>query len=209
MKFKRNYNNSQYNFVFLYLALLLNFSGYFVLSVKTQLQDRKQQPASKSKSNRIRGCWMLIHPFEIKTFRKMSLNTFYKLIAHRLEPTVFSHSQFSSCTFFKIYWFKSWVTFIVPGFGDLVPSGSMDQKSQEKLTFCSVYLLVGMALIAMCFKLMQVIVTSWYLINKGDIIWKVTISLHNLEPNILKWHIFVKLGVVWWDSQWSCWKCDF
>lgn len=41
------------------------------------------------------------------------------------------------------------------GFGDLVPGKSLMHRSTEKLALCSVYLLLGMALIAMCFKLMQ------------------------------------------------------
>ena len=41
------------------------------------------------------------------------------------------------------------------GFGDIVPGQSLDEGSQEKLIVCALYLLFGMALIAMCFKLMQ------------------------------------------------------
>lgn len=37
----------------------------------------------------------------------------------------------------------------------MVPGRSLDSGSQEKLIICSLYLLFGMALIAMCFKLMQ------------------------------------------------------
>lgn len=40
-------------------------------------------------------------------------------------------------------------------FGDMVPGQSLDEGSQEKLVVCAIYLLFGMALIAMCFKLMQ------------------------------------------------------
>ncbi|XP_022238374.1 TWiK family of potassium channels protein 7-like [Limulus polyphemus] len=49
------------------------------------------------------------------------------------------------------------VTLSTIGFGDLVPGDSVvsDQGSQEKLVICSLYLLIGMALIAMCFNLMQ------------------------------------------------------
>lgn len=41
------------------------------------------------------------------------------------------------------------------GFGDIVPGQSLGEGSQEKLIVCALYLLFGMALIAMCFKLMQ------------------------------------------------------
>lgn len=49
------------------------------------------------------------------------------------------------------------VTLSTIGFGDLVPGDSVvsDEGTQEKLVICSLYLLVGMALIAMCFNLMQ------------------------------------------------------
>ncbi|KAG8196592.1 hypothetical protein JTE90_014153 [Oedothorax gibbosus] len=49
------------------------------------------------------------------------------------------------------------VTLSTIGFGDLVPGVSVvsDDGTQEKLVICSLYLLVGMALIAMCFNLMQ------------------------------------------------------
>uniref|UniRef100_A0A5S6Q370 Potassium channel domain-containing protein n=1 Tax=Trichuris muris TaxID=70415 RepID=A0A5S6Q370_TRIMR len=49
----------------------------------------------------------------------------------------------------------SFVTLTTIGFGDMVPGKSLDSGSQEKLIICSLYLLFGMALIAMCFKLMQ------------------------------------------------------
>ncbi|KAK0415553.1 hypothetical protein QR680_012000 [Steinernema hermaphroditum] len=47
------------------------------------------------------------------------------------------------------------ITLSTIGFGDIVPGQSLDQGSQEKLIVCALYLLFGMALIAMCFKLMQ------------------------------------------------------
>lgn len=48
------------------------------------------------------------------------------------------------------------VTLSTIGFGDLVPGDSVvSDSSQEKLVICSLYLLLGMALIAMCFNLMQ------------------------------------------------------
>ncbi|PRD31706.1 UNVERIFIED_CONTAM: Kcnk18 [Trichonephila clavipes] len=49
------------------------------------------------------------------------------------------------------------VTLSTIGFGDLVPGDSVvsDDGTQEKLVICSLYLLTGMALIAMCFNLVQ------------------------------------------------------
>ncbi|XP_035208925.1 potassium channel subfamily K member 18-like, partial [Stegodyphus dumicola] len=49
------------------------------------------------------------------------------------------------------------VTLSTIGFGDLVPGDSVvsDDGTQEKLVICSLYLLAGMALIAMCFNLVQ------------------------------------------------------
>ncbi|CAD6199832.1 unnamed protein product, partial [Caenorhabditis auriculariae] len=62
-------------------------------------------------------------------------------------------------------WWEGWrwfdgayycfITLSTIGFGDLVPGQSLDEGSQEKLVVCALYLLFGMALIAMCFKLMQ------------------------------------------------------
>lgn len=37
----------------------------------------------------------------------------------------------------------------------MVPGKSLDSGAEHKLIICSLYLLFGMALIAMCFKLMQ------------------------------------------------------
>lgn len=47
------------------------------------------------------------------------------------------------------------INFSTIGFGDIVPGQSLGEGSQEKLIVCALYLLFGMALIAMCFKLMQ------------------------------------------------------
>ncbi|KAM3722785.1 TWiK family of potassium channels protein [Dirofilaria immitis] len=51
--------------------------------------------------------------------------------------------------------YYSFITLSTIGFGDIVPGQSLGEGSQEKLIVCALYLLVGMALIAMCFKLMQ------------------------------------------------------
>ena len=48
------------------------------------------------------------------------------------------------------------ITLSTIGFGDYVPGTSLDAwASQAKLVICALYLLVGLALIAMCFDLMQ------------------------------------------------------
>lgn len=62
-------------------------------------------------------------------------------------------------------WWEGWnpfdgayycfITLSTIGFGDIVPGQALDEGSQEKLVVCALYLLFGMALIAMCFKLMQ------------------------------------------------------
>jgi len=42
------------------------------------------------------------------------------------------------------------------GFGDYVPGTSVDAwAAQEKLILCALYLLIGLALLAMCFELIQ------------------------------------------------------
>uniref|UniRef100_A0A915Q7B5 Potassium channel domain-containing protein n=1 Tax=Setaria digitata TaxID=48799 RepID=A0A915Q7B5_9BILA len=51
--------------------------------------------------------------------------------------------------------YYSFITLSTIGFGDIVPGQSLGEGSQEKLIVCGLYLLFGMALIAMCFKLMQ------------------------------------------------------
>uniref|UniRef100_A0A158R677 Ion_trans_2 domain-containing protein n=1 Tax=Syphacia muris TaxID=451379 RepID=A0A158R677_9BILA len=51
--------------------------------------------------------------------------------------------------------YYSFITLSTIGFGDIVPGQSLGEGSQEKLVVCALYLLFGMALIAMCFKLMQ------------------------------------------------------
>ncbi|KJH49843.1 hypothetical protein DICVIV_04027 [Dictyocaulus viviparus] len=65
------------------------------------------------------------------------------------------------CSQTAVYWYfishnvKSTFYFSTIGFGDIVPGQALDEGSQEKLIVCALYLLFGMALIAMCFKLMQ------------------------------------------------------
>ncbi|XP_033749076.1 uncharacterized protein LOC117333763 [Pecten maximus] len=63
-------------------------------------------------------------------------------------------------------WEKGWgfltgfyfcfITLSTIGFGDVVPGHSMESwQSQEKQIICTIYLLVGLAMLAMCFDLMQ------------------------------------------------------
>jgi len=48
------------------------------------------------------------------------------------------------------------ITLSTIGFGDYVPGTSLDTwAAQEKLIFCALYLLIGLALLAMCFELIQ------------------------------------------------------
>jgi len=48
------------------------------------------------------------------------------------------------------------ITLSTIGLGDFVPGASLDARSsQEKFVFCSLYLVFGLALLAMCFDLMQ------------------------------------------------------
>ena len=62
-------------------------------------------------------------------------------------------------------WEKDWdvliasyfcfVTLSTIGFGDFVPGSSLKTSSTSKLVLCALYLLCGLALLAMCFELMQ------------------------------------------------------
>jgi len=47
------------------------------------------------------------------------------------------------------------ITLSTIGFGDYVPGTSLHTSSQGKMVLCALYLLVGLALLAMCFDLMQ------------------------------------------------------
>ena len=56
----------------------------------------------------------------------------------------------------------SFITLSTIGFGDMVPGDSISDNGEApsdpfntKFVLCSLYILVGMALIAMCFNLMQ------------------------------------------------------
>ncbi len=50
----------------------------------------------------------------------------------------------------------SFITFTTIGLGDLVPGkGSLTDNKHGKSILCAIYLLFGLALTAMCFKLMQ------------------------------------------------------
>jgi potassium channel subfamily K protein len=47
------------------------------------------------------------------------------------------------------------ITLSTIGFGDYVPGTSLDSWRSQKTVVCALYLLCGLALIAMCFDLMQ------------------------------------------------------
>ena len=48
------------------------------------------------------------------------------------------------------------ITLSTIGFGDFVPGANLQSKeNQEKFVLCNLYIMVGLALLAMCFNLMQ------------------------------------------------------
>ena len=59
-------------------------------------------------------------------------------------------------TFLDSFYF-CYVSLTTIGFGDKFPGGSVgsNKEAQEKLVITSIYLLAGMALLAMCFNLAQ------------------------------------------------------
>ncbi|CAJ0941096.1 unnamed protein product, partial [Mesorhabditis belari] len=75
------------------------------------------------------------------------------------------------------------ITLSTIGFGDIVPGQSVDDDAQEKLLGCALYLLFGMALIAMCFKLMQddVVQKARWLGQKVGILVKEELSESEFE----------------------------
>jgi len=57
---------------------------------------------------------------------------------------------------FLIGFYFCFITLSTIGFGDYVPGTSLDTwAAQEKLILCALYLLIGLALLAMCFELIQ------------------------------------------------------
>lgn len=57
---------------------------------------------------------------------------------------------------FLIGCYFCFITLSTIGFGDFVPGTSFDPSAaQEKLVLCSLYLVFGLALLAMCFDLIQ------------------------------------------------------
>jgi len=57
---------------------------------------------------------------------------------------------------FLIGFYFCFITLSTIGFGDYVPGTSLDAwAAQEKLVLCALYLLIGLALLAMCFELIQ------------------------------------------------------
>jgi len=58
---------------------------------------------------------------------------------------------------FLVGFYFCFITLSTIGFGDYVPGTSLDTSAaQEKLILCALYLLIGLALLAMCFELIQV-----------------------------------------------------
>ena len=57
---------------------------------------------------------------------------------------------------FLIGFYFCFITLSTIGFGDYVPGTRLDTwAAQEKLILCALYLLIGLALLAMCFELIQ------------------------------------------------------
>ena len=56
---------------------------------------------------------------------------------------------------YLIGFYFCFITLSTIGFGDYVPGTSLHADSQGKMVLCALYLLVGLALLAMCFDLMQ------------------------------------------------------
>lgn len=61
--------------------------------------------------------------------------------------------------FFDSFYF-CFITLTTIGFGDFVPGNTVTENSQVTLSLCAVYLLFGMALLAMSFNLVQEQVAS-------------------------------------------------
>ncbi|VDM63121.1 unnamed protein product [Angiostrongylus costaricensis] len=93
-------------------------------------------------------------------------------------------------------WWEGWnpfdgayycfITLSTIGFGDIVPGQALDEGSQEKLVVCALYLLFGMALIAMCFKLMQddVVQKARWLGQKIGILGRTRGRIHQVHQNV-------------------------
>jgi len=57
---------------------------------------------------------------------------------------------------FLVGFYFCFITLSTIGFGDYVPGTSLDTwAAQEKLILCALYLIIGLALLAMCFELIQ------------------------------------------------------
>ena len=54
-----------------------------------------------------------------------------------------------------IGFYFGFITLSTIGFGDYVPGFGLQSASQGRMVLCALYLLVGLALLAMCFDLMQ------------------------------------------------------
>jgi potassium channel subfamily K protein len=157
---------------------LLNYtnSAYTQTSTPTFANYEKNDGAS----NRIR-----LHDYENDSMRLAQMNeinkyvieasinqeTNYKKITVPISVTIlvlgtyiiigaFLFSLWENWTFLEGAYF-SFITMSTIGLGDYVPGNSInDTQSQEKLALCSLYLILGLFLIGMCFDLMQEEVTA-------------------------------------------------
>lgn len=98
--------------------------------------------------------------FSIHSYRrgykheKMPVSVGVVTVILYISGTGFLFSIWEGWTLFDGAYY-SFITLSTIGFGDIVPGQTLDDDSQEKLIVCALYLLFGMALIAMSFKLMQ------------------------------------------------------
>lgn len=80
------------------------------------------------------------------------------------------------------FWTNNLLWTKISGFGDKFPGASVgnDKEAQEKLVITSVYLLFGMALLAMCFNLAQEEVFNCKLFNTITTPYKSIYNYKNL-----------------------------
>lgn len=124
------------------------------------IEDRQPQPSSPPKKYPLRVVWR-------KGLRRVFRTEDNKRVSVPITVSVLVMSSYiiAGAVLFTL-WEPDWdyligayfcfITLTTIGFGDFVPGTSQDSwANQEKLVLCAFYLLFGLALIAMCFDLMQ------------------------------------------------------